>query len=679
MLLRKRTGVEYGIFRYAALYSELEGRLESLAGKYPGNMRYDVLGYSAEGRKLFLVTLAKDVSDGFLQSYSKERIELLNDPAKALAEIGSKKPLIPLLVNCNMHGTEISGTDGMLTFIDEVLSSPEKERYLEDSVIFISICMNPDGRSRGLDILNGNGVDLNRDWMAQTQPEGRALIAGCLKKYYPTILVDIHGYMSSSNILIDACTPPHNPFVEYDLLSPSILGNSEAMARAIKLRTNVDSDIASLMWEDGWDDYSPVYTTGYFMCNGAVTHTIEINFPSEEGAYISHCTAIGTLDYVHDHINELYKNQCLFYLRGIENKKENDFHADYYIIRNDKKNTTLKTVEQLIFNGISVYSNKNGDYAVPLAQPLRPLIHNMLWQGEDITDLTANCYDVSFYSYSVMRGLTVCVADKSSPEVNDLQNVNEITGYFSHQKKTSPPGAPRILAVTESGAIEEILTEAGYECHFLPFSELNTGWRIDPAEYDIMIVGGSKTLFWEDAFDDFRGVGYQNSWGLRGRGRAEVIHAAGEFKNLILFGYAGAKVNEAISRSAVKTVELAKRDSYNEREPEKYMFNPSNGSFMMNLETADPLCKGYSAEEIFYLVAPIAFESADGEISVRYAARSFINGFNKDKNAFDGHIAAFHKEDGDFKTVMFSFDPIYRGYTEVSQNMLLNAVTLTLG
>jgi len=375
MVISKNKGKEYGLWRYAVLFSDIEGKLEELREKYPKNLRYDIMGHSNEGRELFLVTLAHDVSDAFMNSYSEERKALVANPKKALEDVQDDNcPPIPVFINNNLHGTEISGTDGMFTFIEEVLGGPEKDRYLDDCVILIAICQNPDGRSRGLDILNGQFVDLNRDWIAQTQPETRSLITNCVQKFYPTILVDQHGFMSSGNVMIDACTPPHNPLVEYDLLEQHLMDNSKEMGRVIKERTNLDTDIPALIWDDGWEDYSPVYTVGYFMCCGAIAHTVELTFPTEEGAYVAHCCSIGTLDYVHAHKAELYKNQCTFYLRGIENVKSNAFHTDYYLIKNASNSYVGKTINQLLFNKIAVYTNENGDYVIPPAQAVSPII-----------------------------------------------------------------------------------------------------------------------------------------------------------------------------------------------------------------------------------------------------------------------------------------------------------------
>ena len=679
MLLYKRAGKEYGIFRYAVLFSEIENRLDELSKKYKKNLRYDVMGYSNEGRELFLVTVASDVSKQYLSDYSEQRKKLFENPKEALKNFDEKNcPPLPILINCNLHGNEISGTDGMFTFIEEILSSEEKDRYLKDAVLLISICLNPDGRSRGLDSTNGHCVDLNRDFMTQTQPETQALISGCIKKYYPTVFLDMHGYMASGNILIDPCTPPHNPFSEYDLLEKHLLENARSMALEIKKRTNLDTDIPAEIWDDGWEDYCPVFTTGYLMLNGAVAHTIEVNFPSEEGAYVAHCAAVGMMNFLHDYKQSLYKNQCVFYQRGIENKKDNEFHTDYYLIKADKNPATEKTIEQLIFNNIAVFKNEKGDYVVPLEQPLRPLIHNMLWNGEDISDMIKECYDVAFYSHTVMRGLDVSKHTKDSDEVQNLKPIDSSAKYFPKIKETktkTKADGLRVLAITESGTIDEILSKAGYDVHFLPFSELNTGWKIDTSAYDVLIAGGTKSQFWEDPFEDFAGVSYQVSGGLWNRGRLELLRAAKEFDKLILFGYAGMAINEQLGKIKAHTLTPEEdRGSSYDPETNKYTFNASNGSFKMLPMKEDVLCNGYDDEKIFYLVAPVAFNEVDATVSLRFAKNSFINGFNKNKSEMDGLIAAFHKTDGTCKTVVFGFDPVYRGYTDVSFQMLLNAV-----
>ena len=135
------------------------------------------------------------------------------------------------------------------------------------------------------------------------------------------------------------------------------------------------------------------------------------------------------------------------------------------------------------------------------------------------------------------------------------------------------------------------------------------------------------------------------------------------------------KVNEALNRIDAKVLELTTRSIEGDN-TSKYMINISNGSFKMDLDTTDPLCHGYRESEIFYLVGHLAFESADADVAIRFRKDCFINGFNKNKGEMDGHIAACHKIGDAEKTVLFGFDPAYRGYTDHTYGLLFNAISM---
>ena len=71
---------------------------------------------------------------------------------------------------------------------------------------------NPDGRvngSRG----NPTGLDPNRDYLVQSQPEQQIGVAW-MHKWLPTGFIEGHGYVTPT--LIDGCTIPHNPGIQDD-------------------------------------------------------------------------------------------------------------------------------------------------------------------------------------------------------------------------------------------------------------------------------------------------------------------------------------------------------------------------------------------------------------------------------------------------------------------------------
>ncbi|MEG1650435.1 MAG: M14 family zinc carboxypeptidase, partial [Oscillospiraceae bacterium] len=629
MLINRKAGEEYGLFRYAVLYSELKGRLAALRNKHPECMRFDSIGKTNEGRDIILVYISENVTDSAVKEYEAERAAAFNSPDEYCKIIDKDtRCKLPIMINCNLHGSEISGTDGMLTFIEELLSSDLK-KDLAHCTILISICMNPDGRSRGFDILNGHGVDMNRDWMAQTQPEVRALITGIFNRFYPAILVDMHGFMSSGNVLIDACTPPHNPFFEYDLLEKHLIEDSKAMAAVIGERLSIDVDIPALVWKDGWEDYSPIYTPVFFLSCGTIAHTLETNFPSEEGAMVTHCAAIGVLNYVRDKTDMLIKNQCEIFSRGIHNTPHSFKTPNFYRIPVSGQrdlSVVYDTVNLMRRNGVKVCTAPNGDFVVPAAQPLRTLVHNMLWQGEDTSEKIDSCYDISFYSYPIMRGFNCeeldcfeesltelsgpikakytrkaldenyavsCETNESVILINALIREgfcvtrecltgnfyvsNELARAFIEEfsighdirickRKVNTNTVEldktmRILTVADSGAVDELLCELGFDSEFLLFSELNRGYKIDTDKYDVLVVGGTDLALWNDVFDDVLGNSYQTSWALRERGRNELIRAAKVLKNRVMYGFAGMKINEAVQSINYKESEHKKLDT----------------------------------------------------------------------------------------------------------------------
>jgi hypothetical protein len=92
-------------------------------------------------------------------------------------------------------------------------SDPEVDQTLDHSIVLVNVIQNPDGRIAGLR-QNGNGFDLNRDFLTQAQPETKASVA-VIQKWQPPELLDLHGYVTPT--LIAATTKPHNPSIEYDL------------------------------------------------------------------------------------------------------------------------------------------------------------------------------------------------------------------------------------------------------------------------------------------------------------------------------------------------------------------------------------------------------------------------------------------------------------------------------
>ena len=271
-------------------------------------VKVDVIGQSAGGRNLFLVTISDPQAMGRLGQYKAISNQMLKDPAKAQAMIekfGDFK--VPVFINGSIHGGEYPGTDTAMRLIEQFAYSndPEVLEVLKNEILLINVCQNPDGRVAGTRD-NANGIDVNRDFYTQSQPESR-ITAGLLADWNPMILLDLHGFVDP--MLIEPCTPPHNPNYEYDLYIKWALAQAEAMEANLFANTGFLAQIPYRDFDLGWDDWPPSYTPMFAMYHGAYGHTLETPYRDYRGVDAQYHAVWGALDFVaqnraamlHDH------------------------------------------------------------------------------------------------------------------------------------------------------------------------------------------------------------------------------------------------------------------------------------------------------------------------------------------------------------------------------------------
>ena len=160
--------------------------LDSIAAQSNGRMKVEVIGQSALGRNLYLVTINE-------LSTSAQRRDFAN--WQALRELSRSRPnlgqkllddfggnvKVPLEIQAGIHGNEYEGVDAAMQVIERLAttpygSDPEVDRILDHSVVLFNVIQNPDGRIAGLRV-NGNGFDLNRDFLTQSQSETKASVS----------------------------------------------------------------------------------------------------------------------------------------------------------------------------------------------------------------------------------------------------------------------------------------------------------------------------------------------------------------------------------------------------------------------------------------------------------------------------------------------------------------------
>ncbi len=423
---------EYPLPRNAILYSEIADQLKALEAKNPGLMDYEVIGQSAGGKALYLVTISD--ADGMknLAKYQKFMQDAVNDPEAAKKALKGNDIKIPVFFNASIHGNETTGTDGVMKLIEKLLTdkSATTKNILKNCVVLINVCQNPDGRIDN-HRENANGTDLNRDYITQSQPEVQAVVSNVATKWFPTAMIDLHGFMGADNVLLDMCTIPHNPNYEYDLNLKYAEPHADAIEADITALTGRDIDIPYKDWEDGWDDYPPIFTPQYLMYFGTVGHTLEVKFPNQQGIDTAYTACFASLKYASKNKINMLDNQFSIFERGVKGlsvEKDVTF-PDSYVIPMDTANQpdvleAARMVKLLLNNKVFVKradaaftadgkSYPAGTYVVPMKQGLRGLANTMLWKAEDISSQASAMYDISSYSFPELCGFNATPISKS--------------------------------------------------------------------------------------------------------------------------------------------------------------------------------------------------------------------------------------------------------------------------
>lgn len=162
--------VEHGGSTYSSpAWTSLEEE-ESFIQELAGSVRVLEVGRSVEGRPILLVS------------------------------VGAEHAEYRVLVIAEQHGDELAGREGALMFLRDLATSedPNITGYLTDAQWGFIITANPDRFNRTRE--NANGIDINRDHLAISQPETEA-IHKALHSLRPRIVMDLHEATNNNNVL----------------------------------------------------------------------------------------------------------------------------------------------------------------------------------------------------------------------------------------------------------------------------------------------------------------------------------------------------------------------------------------------------------------------------------------------------------------------------------------------
>ncbi len=205
-------------------------------------------GRTWEGRRLVHAIVAAEGTD--LEAVRQANLRLSEAPdAVSDAALGAM-PVVAYL-GYSVHGNEASGTEAALLLLYHLAAGrgPAVEAVLENAVVVLDPLMNPDGRDRFVDWVNGNRggtegfpsldgqdrehrepwpggrtnhylFDLNRDWLPLVHPESQARMA-LWHSWRPQLSTDFHEMGGDATYFFQPGIPsrnnPNTPERTFDL------------------------------------------------------------------------------------------------------------------------------------------------------------------------------------------------------------------------------------------------------------------------------------------------------------------------------------------------------------------------------------------------------------------------------------------------------------------------------
>lgn len=414
-------------------------------------------GKTNEGRLLQLAIIS---SEDNLKNLESIRTAHLQNSGIVSGEKNNDKVIVWL--SYNVHGNESSSTEAAMKTAHDLLT--KYSDWLQDTIVILDPCINPDGRDRYVNFYNQvksapnniqdftrehregwhNGrtnhyiFDLNRDWAWLTQIESKQRNVQ-YNKWLPHIHVDFHEQgINSPYYFAPAAEPYHEIISPFQKSFQDVIGKNHV--------TYFDKEGWFYFTKQRFDLLYPSYGDTYPTFLGAIGMTYEqagggvagLGIENNENITLTlkdriehhYTTGISTVeiaslnkDLLNKNYQEFYKNENLKYqnyvMQGHPDKLE---ELSKFLEKHDiksyqlKKNTTIKGFNyQKQKNTATTLASKS--LVVPTNQPKGKMIQVLLEPQTKLNDSLT--YDITSWSLPYAFGLEA-VATNSSVEYTSL-------------------------------------------------------------------------------------------------------------------------------------------------------------------------------------------------------------------------------------------------------------------
>ncbi|OQP62357.1 zinc carboxypeptidase [Niastella vici] len=440
--------------RYTPHYN-IVNYCKQVAEAAPGMVKLEQYGATNEGRPLLLLMVTSPTNMARLEAIRLNNLHLagMTDDKTAPDEKG---PAIVWL-SYNVHGNETSSSEAaMLTLYELVNPSNTKTKdWLQNTVVIIDPCINPDGRDRYVNWFNSVvGIqpnpqpftrehsepwpggrpnhyyfDLNRDWAWQTQVETQQRVEQ-YNRWLPQVHVDYHEqYYNNPYYFAPAAEPYHEVITTWQREFQTIIGRNNAKY--------FDQNGWLFFTKERFDLFYPSYGDTYPLYKGAIGMTYEQGGHSRGGAavinhdgdtltlwdrlYHHFTTGMSTIEATAQNATKLVQEFKKYYDKA-RTAPPGEFKA--YVIKADegKKISRLKQLldrnaikwfdaEETSYTGINYFTGKaetikanDHDVVINANQPNANLLKVLFERNSRLSDSVT--YDITAWSVPFVYGLT---------------------------------------------------------------------------------------------------------------------------------------------------------------------------------------------------------------------------------------------------------------------------------
>lgn len=468
----------YKIGTRYTVHHRLIDYFQYVAKTSPDMVKLVQYGETNEHRPLITAFVSSKKNIANLESIRKNNMALAN------IESGTSSVEAPVIVwlSYNVHGNETSSSEAALMTLFALTdpANTETKKWLENTIVAIDPCLNPDGRDRYVNWYNTMigknwnptviarehreewpggrsnhyNYDLNRDWVWQTQVESKQRLA-LYNQWLPQVHVDFHEQsVNAPYYFAPAAEPYHEVITQWQRDFQKTIGKNNAKY--------FDQNGWLFFTGERFDLLYPSYGDTYPLYNGSIGMTYEQGGISAGlGIYTNDKDTLSLVDRALHHytsgmstieISSLNASRLIKEFRQYFDDGINGKIGEYktYVIKNNlgdaqRIQELMKLLDQ---NGIRYgtasgstkgfnyntrkeesFSISANDLVISSAQPKSVMVKALFEPETKLADSVT--YDITAWALPYAYGLTAY----ASKQALKVQNGGEIIKPFSPNKQ----------------------------------------------------------------------------------------------------------------------------------------------------------------------------------------------------------------------------------------------------